>query len=92
MPGFTINDSVGTEPFPTQGVETSGQHFQFAKQKNSLIPLKVLVGSDKIAVGATVYVTKQSQVEKHWAKAPVEYKGKQVIFVPHVDIQVVELE
>ncbi len=92
MDAKTINDSVGTEPFPAQGVETSGKHFQMAKQNNSLVALKVVVGSDKVKAGSTVYVTKQAQVEKHWAKTPVEYKGKQVIFVPHIDIQVVEVE
>lgn len=88
----TLSDSVGTEPFPTQGVETSGQFFKTADQKNKLVGLKVVIASEKIALGSTVYVTKQMQVENHWAKEVFDYQGLQVIFVPHNVIKVVDVE
>ena len=87
----TINDTVGTEPIPNKGVETSGNYFKEVKQSNALIPLKVIVGCrGKVSVGDVVYVTVQSKTQ-HWAqdKETVEYEGQKMIFVPLSDIKMI---
>lgn len=91
---YGINSQVGTEPFPSNGIESNiVSGFATIKQKEGLTPLKVLFGNkdNSIPEGATVFV-KSEDFKAHWAMRVHKMEETKFILVPETQILVVKIE
>jgi hypothetical protein len=79
---LAIGDCIAVEVFETSVLEKQiNKGFGGAKQKLALSALKVLIGSEKIPAGSTVYVRGDAQFEG-WAKDVQEIGDIKALLCP----------
>lgn len=92
MNEYTYNKTILVEPFPTYSIKTKvSSGFAELEQKNSMTPLKVVVGNrdGSIQSGDVVWVDSE-QYKMPWAKRIFNFKETKCIVLPDEFVQVVE--
>lgn len=85
-----LNDAIAVEPFKSVGVEKEQKSgFAKAKQKVSLVGLRVVHGNDKIVAGAIVYV-RGDYCASVDARNLYELDGQTFFFLPIKEALMVE--
>lgn len=83
------NGEIGVSPFPKTHVEASVQRgFATVAQKDSLIPLAVLIGNANIPTGSIVYVAGDA-CKQPFSNKVYEIEGKRVIILPEIFVKFV---
>lgn len=90
---LAFNEQVACEPFSHTGAEATVQKgFATVKQREELVPLKVVYGGlEGIGAGSVVWVKGES-VKAHWAVQEYLVDDRVVILVPKAAIQLVDAD
>jgi len=87
-----FGDRVACEPFTVKEVRSevpTGSRMAKAISVNTLTPLKVIFGNEKILKGATVYVRSEDYTQP-WAKRELALNDQKFILVPLNSIELVQ--
>lgn len=86
----SFNGYLAVEPFPNKGLETKTSNgFSTIKQKNTLVELKIIFGSEKFTYGS-VFVPGSISVTQY-AREVYHVNGQDFILIPETEVRLHEL-
>lgn len=86
----SFNGYLAVEPFPNKGLETKTSNgFSTIKQKNTLVELKIIFGSEKFAYGSVFVPGSISVIQ--YAREVYHVNGQDFILIPEAEVRLHEL-